>query len=155
MTRICVFSDSHGSLAKMKEIVRAEKPDMVLHLGDLVSDCEELRREFPQLDIRNVRGNCDYRSAVPLLLRCTVEGKQIFAAHGHAYQVKSGYTRICYAALEAGADILLFGHTHIPYRDHALTLDILNPGSIGPGYKPSYGRITIDAGTVETEIVYL
>ena len=32
--KLLVFSDSHGSTADMVRIVRSEKPDLVLHLGD-------------------------------------------------------------------------------------------------------------------------
>lgn len=154
MTKIFVFSDSHGNVEYMAQIITEGKPDVVLHLGDYVSDCDELRRRFPEMRIANVRGNCDYRSAVPELLRLNIEGKQIFAAHGHVYNVKSGYTRICYAAMEADADILLFGHTHIPHRDTGLGMEIMNPGSIGKGVRPSYGVIIID-DEIKAEIVYV
>ena len=155
MTKIFVFSDSHGDVDDMCRIIMAGAPDLVIHLGDYVSDCDELRRRFPDIQIANVRGNCDYRSAVPELRRLNIEGKSIFAAHGHVYNVKSGYTRICYAAMEADADILLFGHTHIPYRDTGLGMEIMNPGSIGKGAHPSYGVITIDREKTELDIVYV
>ncbi len=154
MSKVLVFSDSHGEIENMRRIVLAEKPDVLIHLGDYVSDCDELRNLFPELQIANVRGNCDYRSAVPELLRLNVDGKLIFAAHGHVYNVKSGYTRICYAAMEADADILLFGHTHIPHRDTGLGMEIMNPGSIGRGARPSYGIINIDGNNLELKIEY-
>ena len=70
------------------------------------------------------------------------------------YNVKSGYTRISYAAMEADADILLFGHTHIAHRDTGLGMEIMNPGSIGMGIRPSYGVIKIDGDKAELEVVY-
>ncbi len=155
MTRICVFSDSHGDVERMKSAVLNERPDLVIHLGDCTADCDELRREFSTPDIRNVRGNCDRFSAAPELLRTEAAGKRIFAAHGHRYDVKNSYNAICYAAMEAEADILLFGHTHIAYRDSHLGMEIMNPGSIGRGISPSYGVILIDGGEISTFIVRL
>ncbi len=155
MTKILVFSDSHGEVENMVRIIESAQPDIVIHLGDYTSDCDQLCRRFPELQITGVRGNCDYRSAVPELRKLHVDGKLIFASHGHIYNVKSGYTRICYAAMEADADILLFGHTHIAYRDIGLGMEIMNPGSIGRGRNPSYGVITIDKDKIELEIVYI
>ena len=153
MKKIFVFSDSHGSTADMLRLVREGAPDMVLHLGDYERDCDELRRAFPGLEIRGVRGNCDVRSAGPSLVRFNVEGVRVFACHGHEYRVKSGYQTICYAALEAEADLVLFGHTHIPYRDRAFGLELLNPGSVGMGIRRTWGLVTLDAGEITTEIV--
>lgn len=155
MTKICVFSDSHGKTADMERVVRAEKPDIVLHLGDMTEDCDALRRGFPELQIANVRGNCDYYSASPELMKLNIEGRKIFAAHGHRYNVKNSYNAICYAAMEAEADIVLFGHTHIPYRDRTLCMEIMNPGSIGRGIEPSYGVIELDEDKLFMEIRYV
>lgn len=155
MTKILVLSDSHGEVESMVQAVEAEQPDIVIHLGDYTADCDRLCQRFPKLQITGVRGNCDYRSAVPELRKLHVDGKLIFAAHGHVYNVKSGYMRICYAAMEADADILLFGHTHIAHRDTGLGMEIMNPGSIGRGRNPSYGVITIDGDKTELEIKYL
>lgn len=155
MTKILVFSDSHGEVESMVRIIESANPDIVIHLGDYTSDCDQLCKRFPKLKITGVRGNCDYRSAVPELRKLYVDGKLIFAAHGHVYNVKSGYTRICYAAMEADADILLFGHTHIAHRDTGLGMEIMNPGSIGRGAHPSYGVIIVDGDNIKTEIVYL
>ena len=155
MSKIFVFSDSHGEINDMIRIIEEGSPDMVIHLGDYTADCDDLCRKFPDVRITGVRGNCDYRSAVPELRKLHVDGKPIFAAHGHVYNVKSGYTRICYAAMENDADILLFGHTHIAYKDSGLGMEIMNPGSIGKGIKRSYGVITIDGDKVDLEIVYI
>lgn len=154
MTRIFVFSDSHGEVDNMVKVIKNGKPDMVIHLGDYSSDCDELIKRFPELRITGVRGNCDHRSASPEMRKLFVDGKLIFAAHGHNYNVKSGYTRICYAAMEADADILLFGHTHIAHRDSGLGMEIMNPGSIGRGARPSYGIIVIDGDSIGVEVRY-
>lgn len=154
MTKLLVFSDSHGCAGHMLRAIEAEAPDGIVFLGDGERDLHEVMRRFPNLPVKSVRGNVDGQSAAPLLLRDTIEGKRVFAVHGHEYNVKygGGIQRLCYAAMEADADIVLFGHTHAPYSDRYLGMDILNPGSIGSNARPTYGVVTIADGAVATRI---
>ena len=62
---------------------------------------------------------------------------------------------LCEAALEADADVVLFGHTHAPFRDFTMGMHLLNPGSIGPTTRPSYGIIETDGEKTETKVVFL
>ncbi len=143
MPTIYTFSDSHGSTENMKDILRTYRPDLVIHCGDYSSDCEELKLEFPNLLITGVCGNCDRFTNLPVVQSFNMFGKKLFITHGHNYGVKSSIDRLCYAGLEAGADIIVFGHTHIPFYDRRLAIDIINPGSIGRGARPSYAIIKI------------
>ena len=154
---ICVFSDSHGYAKNMIEAVRREKPVLCFFLGDGETDLVSLRNRFPDLPVNAVRGNCDLRSAQPLVLNCVVGGLRIFAVHGHQYEVKydDALHELCYAALRADADVLLFGHTHLPYLDRHLGMEIMNPGTIGKVKSPSYGVLTIEDGKAQAEIKYL
>lgn len=154
MKRICVFSDSHGYADHMLAAVRLHRPDLVIHLGDGEGDVLYLRAAFPDLAVENVRGNCDRRSDAPEVLRMTVAGRRIFAVHGHRYSVKYDphCTRLLYAAMEDGADIVLFGHTHAAYLDEVDGISVMNPGSVGDTYRPTYGLITIEDGRVTTGI---
>jgi predicted phosphodiesterase len=59
-----------------------------------------------------------------------------------------------YAALEQNADVLLFGHTHEAYYEcmepgNGKALHVMNPGSCGYGWQPSYGRIVLDKGVIQ------
>ncbi len=80
----------------------------------------------------------------------TLLGKKIFLTHGDLYGVKYGTERLGYAAEERGADIVLFGHTHIPHEEYISAQKpyyLFNPGSISsPSY--SYGIITLTESTV-------
>ena len=153
MTKLCVFSDSHGLALYMLRAIRAEDPDLVVHLGDGYSDLSEVMEAFPGLPLRCVRGNCDVFSPAPAKLAFSVEGKRILAVHGHAYQVKTDRSlqRLCYAALEEEADLVLFGHTHVPCHDRWGDLEILNPGSIS-GLRPSYGVVAVENGRLSAEL---
>ena len=61
------------------------------------------------------------------------QGKKIFMCHGHRYGVKYGYNSIFYRGKEVGADIVLFGHSHLPIIDEHDGLILMNPGSISHG----------------------
>ena len=155
--KICVFSDSHGYAGNMIEAVRREKPELCFFLGDGESDLTELHARFPSLPVNAVRGNCDLRSAQPLLLNAVVGGVRIYAVHGHQNEVKydDSLRELCYAALRANADVVLFGHTHLPFLDRHLGMEILNPGPIGRFKNPSYGLLLIEDGQASAQIRYL
>ncbi len=155
--KICVFSDSHGWAENMIEAVGIEEPALCFFLGDGVTDLVTLRGRFPSLSINAVRGNCDLRSTQPLVLDAVVARVRIFAVHGHQHEVKydDAVRTLCRAALRSDADVVLFGHTHIPYLERRLGMLILNPGSIGRVREPSYGLLTIEDGKARGEIRYL
>lgn len=144
--KLLVLSDSHGMLQFMCDAVEKEHPDYVIHLGDHDRDAEELARYYPQLPVTWVCGNCDRFSDAPQTRTAVYGGKKIFFCHGHTLGVKGGLLRAVYAAREAGADVLLYGHTHIPIHDEADGLTVLNPGACGAKNffgKPTYGVIEI------------
>ena len=148
--KIIIFSDSHRELDGMRTVIAQEKPDYVFHLGDHDTDAEALMREYDTLPIVTVRGNCDGWSDTPKTRVFNLGGKRFFLCHGHTLGVKEGYLRATYAALEQKADVLLFGHTHIPCcaceeTEPGQRLYLLNPGSCG-GYRPTYGRILLEPG---------
>ena len=138
---IAVFSDSHGSVDPMIHAIREEMPDLVLHLGDHASDAEELQRVFPALDIRYVRGNCDWGSDAEEVLMPVADGVRIFMTHGHRYNVKFTLNSLANAAHFAGADLALFGHTHQSEYKVMGDVTLFNPGAAGPGR--SGGLITV------------
>lgn len=151
--KILVMSDSHGDYAKMRRVVMAHsEAEMIIHCGDGEQQSDKLRWDFPDKAVCAVRGNCDWGSSLPLEEIITVENKKIMYTHGHIYRVKYGYDEIKQAAREKGADIVLFGHTHIPFCEYDDGLYVMNPGSIG-GYGATYGVIEITPQGVITNIV--
>ncbi len=155
--KFIVFSDSHGDVDHMIRAVRLENPVLCFFLGDGEYDLTRLQRRFPSLPVNAVRGNCDLRSTLPRALTCAAGGVRIFATHGHLFGVKHDpiYRELCEAALAENADVVLFGHTHEPFRDRTMGMELLNPGSIGPTTRPSYGLILLDGDRVETAVRYL
>lgn len=155
--KFIVFSDSHGDVDHMIRAVRLENPALCFFLGDGEYDLTRLQRRFPSLPVNAVRGNCDLRSTLPRALTCAAGGVRIFATHGHLFGVKHDpiYRELCEAALAEDADVVLFGHTHEPFRDRTMGMELLNPGSIGPTTRPSYGLILLDGDRIETAVRYL
>lgn len=146
MKRALILSDSHGELSNMIRAVKREEPDIIIHLGDCVADAEALMHEFPEKNIVNVPGNCDYsQEATERVL--DIDGYKVLICHGHTYGVKLSYLHLECHAREIGVDLALFGHTHKIYYDKHNGVAMLNPGSIGApqwGSLPSYGIITFD-----------
>lgn len=136
-------------LSSMSQTVDARRPGMIIHLGDLMSDGEALSRAYPQIPLVLVPGNCDGWTTQPLQKLIQVEGKKLLLSHGHIWQVKSRLDLAIAAARQAGADIVLFGHTHVPLcRREEDGLWVMNPGSS----RTSYGMIQIMDGAVSCQL---
>lgn len=147
---ILVFSDSHRSLSGMYAAIGRHQPQQVIHLGDLMSDAEEVAGHYPKLPFCLVPGNCDgWTVSVPVKKQILLGGKSILLSHGHRWGVKTTYDAAIADARAVGADILLFGHTHQPLCQQLEDgLWMMNPGSA----RSSYGLISIEDGTVSCEL---
>lgn len=141
--KVLVVSDTHGDVYSLKEAIN-QRPDaeVVIHCGDGNEDFESLKHLYPTKHFVGVRGNCDFCCAAANIETLTIEGKKIFVTHGHLYNAKYGLYNLVCAAHEAGADLLLFGHTHTPLEDYDDGLYIVNPGSCH-GYERSYAYLDI------------
>lgn len=128
--KILVFSDSHGQLRYMAQAVSEEAPDMVFHLGDVAGDGAGLARQFPHLQVVQVRGNCDGMGApYPAEREELAEGKRLWLLHGHTHGVKSGLERLTEEAQVRGVDAVFFGHTHVSHCEKVGSLWVVNPGT--------------------------
>ncbi len=153
---LLVASDSHGRGDLLALAARRAKPDLVLFLGDGLHDLHALPDDN---EVRAVRGNCDWTGLAdaPLCRLEEIGGYLIFLTHGHKYGVKYGLDAAIAAAVSADADVLLYGHTHIPYEHTILAetpidggalkkpLLIVCPGSLGqpPDGKPTFATLTL------------
>ncbi|NLW22642.1 MAG: metallophosphoesterase [Tissierellia bacterium] len=128
--RIFVVSDTHGRTKEFIDRVdRMEKADLIIHLGDYVEDGLKIEKKTGIKTII-VRGNCDFLSpgySEEEILN--IEGKKIFITHGHKYNVKYRIDNLIYKGLEMEADMVLFGHTHVPVLHKESDIIIMNPGS--------------------------
>jgi len=149
--KILVMSDSHGAKSALLKAATVESPELILHLGDHDRDCVALTSGFPEIPLRSVKGNCDGFSSGLVTDEFVLSGKRFFMTHGHAYRVKYGLNLIIEKAQAREADILLFGHTHIPHYSLNDNLVIINPGSISTGQK-TYAVLNLSDDGVSCEI---
>ena len=151
-----VFSDSHGFTDTMISAVRRCRPDVIIHLGDHERDAFELHEQFPGTPFFSVAGNCDLGHISPLWNTVQLGPVKAFICHGHSYNVKMGMQRLYYAAQEHGAQLALFGHTHIPCNEDMGAIKLINPGSAGTGRRPTWAKLEVfDNGGVYCQILEL
>lgn len=155
--RIGVVSDSHGNIMNLQDAIFAMGDiDAIFHLGDYVRDAKKMN-VWTSAPAYWIRGNCDMGDSEGVeLAKIHIGGKLIMACHGHRFGVKTDLTALKYTAMEAGADVVLFGHTHHAYQAEEDGMLILNPGAlIGGRYSdaPSYAVVEIaEDGSVSAEI---
>lgn len=155
--KILVFSDSHGDVAHMVDITAREKPDAVMHLGDHIKDAMELEELYPAIRFYCVKGNTDFYGPDTAERFFELMGVTFLLAHGHQYGVKTGLKRYREHAHALGADIALYGHTHIPHMEDYQGGIIMNPGRIGRflhnDNPPSYGVIHLEDKAPRCDII--
>lgn len=156
--RILVVSDTHGRYEKLRDIVMRHRDiKEVFFLGDVVSDAETAAAEFCDTVFRIVSGNCDCFPVYPSKDIAKVGGKTVFFTHGHTLSVKYGLERLEKEAAKCGADVVLYGHTHIASQTRSGDVLFLNPGSLHSPRegRPSYAIIDFsDAGIMPNIIEY-
>lgn len=143
--KIGVLSDTHGSLVQTKKALDAlGKCDLYIHLGDVLYhgprnplfksyNPQELGIFLRDKEITYIKGNCDSD------VDCMYTGKdiskkerffnlgklKIYAVHGYEESLEERIER----ARKLGANVLLFGHSHIKMLKEVKGLVIVNPGS--------------------------
>ncbi len=152
--KIAVFSDTHGSTARMLETVRGVRPDMIFHLGDFARDADCLRREFPGIELHAVCGNCDGPGGSPLDEVVELGPVRALLTHGHRYAVDWGrLDSLCYAAQERRCTLAFFGHTHVPENTEMGGVRLINPGTAGRGRRLTWALVEVfENGGVTAEI---
>ena len=160
---LLILSDSHGHPDRIAEAIRRVHPDGILFAGDGLRDLTYCDVPCP---LWAVRGNCDWVTS-PLIVDgdrleaedevlVTLEGIRILLTHGHRYGVKGGLGAAVAHAERQRADVLIYGHTHLPTELHLspdspadygvrAPLAVFNPGSIGDR-SASFGTLTIRGG---------
>ena len=129
--QILLFSDSHGDIHSMvKAINKNSGIDMVIHLGDCISDILKIMSMYGSYRYEFVPGNNDWSRGYPQEKTLELEGRRIFITHGHKYNVKYDYQRVAARGRAINADAVFFGHTHEPEEFFSEGMLVLNPGSI-------------------------
>jgi hypothetical protein len=155
--RIAVVGDTHGKIERIKKSLHLIQIDHMLFTGDYYSDGEKIAC-FLGIDFHGVAGNCDPGLPTTKELCLDLAGKSFYIVHGHRYGVKRGLKSLFYRGKEVGADVVLFGHTHIPFCKKIDNIWMINPGSPSQprgGQRRSYALLEIKDNILSPEIVYL
>ncbi|WMJ85912.1 metallophosphoesterase [Anaerocolumna sp. MB42-C2] len=147
--KIMIVSDSHGRNTNLEKALEKVKPiDLFLHLGDFEGSEDYIRSIVP-CKIEMVPGNNDYFTGLEKDKIINIGRYTIFLTHGHRYGVNFGTERLKDIAMQYGAGIALFGHTHRPLIDLSSNIWVINPGSITQprqeNGKPSFIIMDLDS----------
>ncbi|MBF7083126.1 metallophosphoesterase [Desulfallas sp. Bu1-1] len=154
--RIVVFSDTHGSINRaLTAVNKIGKFDALIHAGDHYSDAGRLA-SLLKIPAYAVAGNCDTLRSGPEELIITPKGCKIYITHGHLFRAKDTLQPLFYRAREINANVVVFGHTHVPLSIREESILLFNPGSttrpVG-GFKAGFGILTISDDNVEAELI--
>ena len=144
-----VLSDSHGEVNRAEQVVQAMGDiDLLIHAGDFYQDALYLSTKF-KVPVHAVVGNCDRCVPGPHEEVLELCGRRIYLTHGHLYSVKSGLLRLEYRVREVGAEMVIYGHTHVPQNEVVDGIRYLNPGSVAlPRLQgqASYALVKLETG---------
>ena len=178
-----VLADTHIPY-RMKQLPQAvfrtfDEVDLILHAGDVDQiDClQELASLAP---LFAVRGNLHFTDLshggrdLPVDLQMTIAGHKIVVTHGGWYGLRSlAGDWFMEKLLEPGrkranqrvarrlltmypqTDVIVFGHTHKPYRVRQGSTLLFNPGAVcrSRNRAPSVGILYLGPDTIEAEVL--
>lgn len=154
--KIAVFADTHGNKNYFKQAAYLMKGcDKIIFLGDGIDDIEYFKG-YMDLPVMCVRGNNDYGSDAPLSMTLKEAGTSLFCTHGHKHYVKTDLLRLYLAGAEAGANAVLFAHTHRPLIINENGILLINPGSLGDPrglVRPSFVILDVNDGLCSPQLV--
>jgi putative phosphoesterase len=159
-TRLLLISDTHipGRARRLPEAVlrAADAADLVVHAGDWVaaSVLDELEQHAEVLGVWGNNDGPELRTRLPEVARRTVDGVRLAVVH------ETGESRRREARVDAAfpdIDVLVFGHSHIPWNTVTPGgLRLLNPGSpTDRRRQPAHTMMTatVDAGTLREVVL--
>jgi putative phosphoesterase len=129
VTRIGIISDTHGLLRP--EVVQVfANVDHILHAGDIGGEhiLRELRKLAP---VTYVGGNNDEGSDGLEIVRITLGGKRILLTHILPKPAKPR-AGVLASMKKKPADLVVFGHSHLPHNEVIEGVTYFNPASAGP-----------------------
>ncbi len=154
--RLAVVADTHSQLhPRATALLRALQPDAIIHAGDIGQGAvlDSLAAIAP---LFAVRGNIDTRAPhtpdviVLDLMREELRALRILIMHiaVNGPRLRADALRLAKAR---GADLVICGHSHVPFIGRDRGVGVFNPGSIGPrrfALPIVFGTIDIGAGGV-------
>lgn len=126
--RIGLISDTHGVVHPRVPELFADV-DHILHAGDVggVHVLQALRALAP---LTYVDGNNDDATGEDIL-RCELAGLRVLLTHILPRPGKPA-SRVLQSLKKAPADLVVFGHSHLPHNERLGGVTYFNPASAGP-----------------------
>lgn len=132
LTIACVADTHSQPHAAIAERLAAIAPDAILHAGD-IGDPAVIDGLAATAPVFAVRGNIDTRSAFPDVLTIDVIGRELRIYLTHIAVVGPRLRgEVARAARAERAQLVVCGHSHVPFIGRDRELTVFNPGSIGP-----------------------
>lgn len=146
--KFLIVSDSHGRHSNLKSVIETVgRIDGMFHLGDIEGGLDDIL-ELIDYPFWGVKGNNDFGSILDSEKIVSIGGHKIFMTHGHRYPLLWSTKALADAGKERGCDIVMFGHTHVPYLQETDGVWLVNPGSISQPRQsprvPTYLLMEID-----------
>jgi putative phosphoesterase len=138
--KLLVFSDTHGSVNSLKAVFNWAKdhtpPNDTIcgaaFLGDGIADLQPAANAAGFFcEWKLVKGNNDFDYSVPETAVMEFDGHCFFLCHGHRHSLYGGLYSLAATAHNAGADVVLYGHSHVPHVKTVEGILFVNPGSVG------------------------
>jgi uncharacterized protein len=161
-TRLLLLADTHlprRARDLPEEVWQAvDEADLVVHAGDWVEVDLLDRLEARARRLVGVVGNNDHgvlRERLPEVARAEVDGVRLGVVHETG--AAAGRDRRM-SALHTGLDVLVFGHSHIPWDTTTESgLRLLNPGSPTDRRRQphcTYMTVTAHDGTIHDVVLH-
>jgi putative phosphoesterase len=137
--RLAVVADTHSQPhPRAAEHLAARAPDAILHAGD-IGDLDVLQQLARIAPVHAIRGNIDVHAAgLPDVLTLDLvrpgdeqPALRLLLVHIGVYGPKLR-TEVAAMARAHEAQIVVCGHSHVPFMGRDRGLTVFNPGSIGP-----------------------
>lgn len=147
--KVLIVSDTHGRNQYLQKTLERVSPiDLMIHLGDIEGG-EEYIRSIAGCPTEMVSGNNDFFNGLPKEKVIRIGKYSVLLTHGHRYGVYYTTSELIEAAVRNHADIVMFGHTHIPMINLKEEAWLINPGSLAlprqHNRKPSFIIMDIDS----------
>ncbi|GLX70728.1 metallophosphoesterase family protein [Paenibacillus glycanilyticus] len=162
--KIIVVSDTHmPRMAKAlppRLLAELANADLIIHAGDWTSSSvySELSKFAP---VKGVAGNNDGEIIVKKLgykKIVSAGGKRIGLVHGHLpYSGKKAEQNAALAFTPNQVDVIVFGHSHVPYMKEHNGVLLFNPGSPTAKRKQpqySFGVMHISDGELKARHIF-
>ena len=152
MRNFLIVSDIHGDVARLRRVLSAVgNVHGVFFLGDGLREVQALLGTRGAPPLYAVRGNCDLGIPCEEELVVSLGEHRILLLHGHTAGVKGGEGGLLALARRHGADVVLYGHTHVRSErflgeGEGGPLWLFNPGSLSQPMNspPSFGTLSVD-----------